>query len=102
MNLHRLLQERAARGRPLRVVLIGAGKFGSMYLSQAQAHARASTSSPWPTSRPARARGALARVGLGRRARTPRASLDEAARSRHDVRHRRRGRASSPAPRSRS
>lgn len=34
MNLHRLLQARAADGRPLRVGLIGAGKFGSMYLSQ--------------------------------------------------------------------
>jgi predicted homoserine dehydrogenase-like protein len=35
MNLHRLLLERAAAGKPLRVGLIGAGKFGSMYLSQA-------------------------------------------------------------------
>jgi predicted homoserine dehydrogenase-like protein len=34
MNLHRLLQQRAARGRPVRVGLIGAGKFGSMFLSQ--------------------------------------------------------------------
>lgn len=34
MNLHRLLQQRAAEGRPLRIGLIGAGKFGSMYLSQ--------------------------------------------------------------------
>jgi predicted homoserine dehydrogenase-like protein len=32
MNLHRLLQEREAASRPVRVVLIGAGKFGSMYL----------------------------------------------------------------------
>jgi predicted homoserine dehydrogenase-like protein len=36
MNLHRLLQQRAADGRPLRVGLIGAGKFGTMYLSQAR------------------------------------------------------------------
>ena len=36
MNLHRLLQEREAASRPVRVVLIGAGKFGSMYLSQAR------------------------------------------------------------------
>jgi predicted homoserine dehydrogenase-like protein len=36
MNLHRKLQERAATGRPLRVALIGAGKFGSMYLAQAK------------------------------------------------------------------
>ena len=34
MNLHHLLQEREAQGKPLRVGLIGAGKFGSMYLSQ--------------------------------------------------------------------
>lgn len=34
MNLHHLLQERAAAGRPVRVGLIGAGKFGSMFLSQ--------------------------------------------------------------------
>jgi predicted homoserine dehydrogenase-like protein len=34
MNLHRLLQQRAAAGRPLRVGLIGAGKFGSMFLNQ--------------------------------------------------------------------
>ena len=36
MNLHRMLQARAARGTPLRVALIGAGKFGSMYLAQAK------------------------------------------------------------------
>jgi predicted homoserine dehydrogenase-like protein len=36
MNLHRMLQTRAAQGKPLRVGLIGAGKFGSMYLSQAR------------------------------------------------------------------
>ena len=34
MNLHRLLAERAAAGRPVRVGLIGAGKFGSMFLNQ--------------------------------------------------------------------
>jgi predicted homoserine dehydrogenase-like protein len=34
MNLHRLLLQRAADNRPLRVALIGAGKFGSMFLSQ--------------------------------------------------------------------
>ncbi len=36
MNLHTMLQQRAADGRPVRVGLIGAGKFGSMYLSQAR------------------------------------------------------------------
>jgi predicted homoserine dehydrogenase-like protein len=34
MNLHALLQKRHAAGRPVRVGLIGAGKFGSMFLSQ--------------------------------------------------------------------
>ncbi len=36
MNLHRLLKQREERGAPLRVALIGAGKFGSMYLAQAR------------------------------------------------------------------
>lgn len=35
MNLYSLLEERAASGRPVRVGLIGAGKFASMYLAQA-------------------------------------------------------------------
>ena len=35
MNLFRLLQARAEEGRPVRVGVIGAGKFGSMFLSQA-------------------------------------------------------------------
>src|SRR5580692_1227263 len=34
MNLHRLLARRLGQGRPVRVGLIGAGKFGSMFLSQ--------------------------------------------------------------------
>jgi predicted homoserine dehydrogenase-like protein len=36
MNLHQLLQQRASTGKPLRVALIGAGKFGSMFLAQAR------------------------------------------------------------------
>ncbi|GGH24044.1 flagellar protein FlgA [Alsobacter metallidurans] len=36
MNLYSLLAARAAAGRPVRVGLIGAGKFGSMVLAQAQ------------------------------------------------------------------
>jgi predicted homoserine dehydrogenase-like protein len=36
MNLHRLLSVRASEGKPLRVLLIGAGKFGSMFLAQAR------------------------------------------------------------------
>ncbi|MFN7221571.1 MAG: NAD(P)H-dependent oxidoreductase, partial [Burkholderiales bacterium] len=34
MNLHGLLLQRQAQGQPVRVGLIGAGKFGSMFLSQ--------------------------------------------------------------------
>ncbi len=36
MNLHRLLAKRADEGKPVRVGLIGAGKFGSMFLAQAR------------------------------------------------------------------
>ncbi len=36
MNLHHLLQARAADKRPIRIALIGAGKFGSMFLAQAR------------------------------------------------------------------
>jgi len=34
MSLYSQLQQRAAEGKPIRVGLIGAGKFGSMYLAQ--------------------------------------------------------------------
>jgi predicted homoserine dehydrogenase-like protein len=34
MNLHAKLEQRAATGKPIRIGLIGAGKFGSMYLAQ--------------------------------------------------------------------
>jgi predicted homoserine dehydrogenase-like protein len=39
MNLHKLLQDRVAVGRPVRAGLIGAGKFGSMFLAQIPATA---------------------------------------------------------------
>ena len=35
MNLHALMARRNREKGPLRVALIGAGKFGSMYLAQA-------------------------------------------------------------------
>src|SRR5687768_2264667 len=79
MNLHRLLEARAAAGRPVRVVLVGAGKFGSMYLSQARRtpgiHILAVADLD-----PARARAALTRVGW-EEARFAARSLDEAARN---------------------
>jgi len=34
MNLSHLLNARRAAGKPVRVALIGAGKFGSMFLAQ--------------------------------------------------------------------
>ena len=34
MNLHTMLQKREAQGKPLRVGVIGAGKFGAMYIAQ--------------------------------------------------------------------
>jgi len=36
MNLHSMFAQRAAEGRPVRVGLIGGGKFGSMFLNQAR------------------------------------------------------------------
>ena len=36
MNLYRMLNHREKQGRPVRVGLIGAGKFGSMFLAQAR------------------------------------------------------------------
>ncbi|SKB54996.1 Predicted homoserine dehydrogenase, contains C-terminal SAF domain [Arthrobacter sp. 49Tsu3.1M3] len=35
MNLHKLLSDREQDGRPIRVGLIGAGRYGTMYLAQA-------------------------------------------------------------------
>ena len=43
MNLHTMLAERGAAGRPLRVALVGAGKFGTMWLAQAVRDIVAST-----------------------------------------------------------
>ena len=62
MNLHRLLKERESRGTPLRVGLIGAGKFGSMYLSQVR-HTPGMRVTAIADLDPARAREALRRVG---------------------------------------
>src|SRR5712671_4736089 len=62
MNLHRLLMKRAADHDPLRILLIGAGKFGSMFLSQVRRtpgmHVVAVADRD-----PPRARQSLARVG---------------------------------------
>ncbi|MFY8114567.1 MAG: Gfo/Idh/MocA family oxidoreductase, partial [Rhabdaerophilum sp.] len=36
MNLHRMLLERQSAGKPITIGIIGAGKFGTMFLSQAR------------------------------------------------------------------
>src|SRR5512140_1650539 len=77
MNLHRLLQDRAAAGRPVRVVLIGAGKFGSMYLSQARRTPGIHVLAVADLA-PERAKASLARVGWEAE-RFAAASLEDAA-----------------------
>ena len=62
MNLQSLLQARAAQSRPVRVVLIGAGKFGSMYLSQARRTVGIHILAVADLA-PDRAKASLARVG---------------------------------------
>jgi predicted homoserine dehydrogenase-like protein len=77
MNLHRLLEARAAERRPVRVAMIGAGKFGSMYLSQARRTPGLQILALADLA-PDRARAALARVGWERE-RYAAKSLDDAA-----------------------
>lgn len=79
MNLHRMLAARAEAGRPVRVGLIGAGKFGTMFLAQAGRtpglHVVAVADAA-----AGRADGALTRAGWPaekRRARSPAAALAE-------------------------
>ena len=79
MNLHSLLQQRQAEGRPVRVALIGAGKFGSMYLSQARRTPGIHMLAVVDLA-PERAHASLARVGWPPEAHGAK-SLDEAART---------------------
>ena len=62
MNLHKLLLRRATAGDPVRVGLIGAGKFGSMFLSQVR-RTRGMHLIGIADLNPARARESLGRVG---------------------------------------
>ncbi len=62
MNLHRMLLARAAERRPLTIGLIGAGKFGSMYLAQAK-HTPGIHIVAIADLAPDRARASLARTG---------------------------------------
>jgi predicted homoserine dehydrogenase-like protein len=62
MNLHAQLRRRAEEHRPVRVLLIGAGKFGSMFLAQALRTPGVHVAAVCDLS-PERARASLARVG---------------------------------------
>lgn len=62
MNLHRLLRARAAEGRPVTVGLIGAGKFGAMFLAQAPRTPGLHVAAIADLA-PDRARATLARIG---------------------------------------
>ena len=62
MNLYRMLTVRAEEGRPLRIGLIGAGKFGTMYLAQAK-HTPGVHIAAIADLAPDRARTSLARAG---------------------------------------
>lgn len=62
MNLSRMLSARAEDGRPVRVGVIGAGKFGAMYLAQARLTSGVHVVGVADLN-PARARDQLAHVG---------------------------------------
>ena len=62
MNLHQKLLQRARQGRPIRIGLIGAGKFGAMYLAQVPRMPGVHLVGIADLS-PANARASLARVG---------------------------------------
>lgn len=62
MNLYSLLQRRHAAGRPVRVALVGAGKFGSMFLAQVPSSPGLEVAGIADLS-PERARQACAAVG---------------------------------------
>src|SRR5512138_3919999 len=79
MSLYAQLQQRAADGKPVRIGLIGAGKFGSMYLAQIPRTPGVHLVGIADLS-PDSARRNLARVGWPDE-RTRAASLDEAVRS---------------------
>ena len=88
MNLYAKLLERQAAGRPVTVGLIGAGKFGTMFLSQARlTPACMSPASPISMSR---ARAASCKTAGWPAAAYAAASLADAHKARHDAGHRRR------------
>jgi predicted homoserine dehydrogenase-like protein len=78
LSLHDLLRARAEAGRPVRVGLVGAGKFGSMFLAQARRTPGLHVIGVADLS-PDRAREALARVGWPREAYGARSFAEAAA-----------------------
>ena len=76
MSLHAALLQRAARSDPLRIGLIGAGKFGAMYLAQLPKTPGVHLAGIADLA-PANARASLARVGW-KEARYGASSLDDA------------------------
>ncbi len=62
MNLHSKLQQREAQGKPLRIGVIGAGKFGAMYIAQVPRTPGVHLAGIADLS-PANAKANLARVG---------------------------------------
>ncbi len=81
MSLHAKLLQRAAEGRPVRVGLIGAGKFGAMYLAQVPRTPGVHLAGIADLS-PDAARANLERVGWEAQ-RTQAPSLDDAVRHGH-------------------
>lgn len=79
MNLHRLLRQRHEQHRPLRIGMIGAGKFGTMFLAQARRTPGVHLVGLVDLA-PARAMEALVRVGWARE-QIAAHDLDAAARS---------------------
>jgi predicted homoserine dehydrogenase-like protein len=79
MSLHEKLQRRASEGKPVRVGLIGAGKFGSMYLAQIPRTPGVHLAAIADLS-PANAKANLARVGW-KPDRSEAAAIDEAIRT---------------------
>lgn len=76
MSLYAKLQQRAAEGNPIRIALIGAGKFGSMYLAQVPRTPGVHLAAIADLS-PDNARANLARVGWEAE-RTTASSIDDA------------------------
>jgi predicted homoserine dehydrogenase-like protein len=79
MSLHAKLQQRSAAGKPIRIGLIGAGKFGSMYLAQIPRTPGVHLMGIADLS-PTSARANLARVGWAD-GRTRATTLDDAVKS---------------------